>query len=284
MGEIYVCPEIDICWTFINTGDYKKAIEVGQLAVKKYPENSEAYLCLGIAYYNVGELNLALETLTKAESLTSNKEHLMDIYNIIGNALYEVGHLKDALLYYIKSLNLAEDLGNTDMQAIILNNIAGIYKDEGALDKALSYYQESLRLKKDEKTKAPTYNNIAMIYFQKGDYQKAVECFQKALEINEKYENSHKASIVKLNLGNLYREMKNYENAEKYLLEGLKGVKKAEDKFFEAIGYKYLGWLYEDKGDKKTAKEYLTRAYNLFKSIGAEKYAQSILEDIKRIG
>jgi tetratricopeptide (TPR) repeat protein len=76
--------------------------------------------------------------------------------------------------------------------------------------------------------------------------------------------------LWKLNLGNTYRKMKDYEKAEKYLLEGLEGVKKVGDKYWEATGYQYLGWLYTDKGDKKTAKDYLTRAYNLFKSIGAE--------------
>jgi hypothetical protein len=59
--------------------------------------------------------------------------------------------------------------------------------------------------------------------------------------------------------------MRDYKNAEKYLFEGLEDVKKIGDKFGEAMGYEYLRLFYEDKGDKKTAKEYFTRAYNLFK-------------------
>ena len=55
------------------------------------------------------------------------------------------------------------------------------------------------------------------------------------------------------------------------------------DKYWEAMGYVSFGSLYKDKGDKKTAKEYFTRAYNLFKSIGAEVYAQYVLEEIKKI-
>jgi tetratricopeptide (TPR) repeat protein len=50
------------------------------------------------------------------------------------------------------------------MQASALNNIAGIYLNKGELDKALGYYEESLRLQTDEKEKATTYNNIAIIY------------------------------------------------------------------------------------------------------------------------
>ncbi|MFZ8861144.1 MAG: tetratricopeptide repeat protein [Thermocrinis sp.] len=84
-------------------------------------------------------------------------------------------------------------------------------------------------------------------------------------------------SIIKLNLGNTYRKMKDYEKAEKYLSEGLEGVRKVGDKYWEATGYEYLGLLYIAKGDKKTAKDYLTRAYDLFKSLGAERDAEIVL-------
>jgi tetratricopeptide (TPR) repeat protein len=279
----YAETPIDACWNFNDAGDYKRAIEAGKLAIKKYPYNSYAYHCLGKAYYNIGELKLAYENMKKAESLTNNKEDLMYIYNGIGLILYKMGYLDDALLYYSRSLSLAKDLGNTAMQATLLNNIAGIYDDKGELDKALSYYEESLNLRTNEKDKAPIYNNIANIYSKKGDYQKAVEYFQKAIEISEKYGDYHGVSIGKLNLGDTYRKMKDYENAEKYLSEGLEGVKKVGDKFWEAYGYVYFAWLYRDKGDKKTARDYLTRAYNLFKSIGAEGYAQDVLNDIKEL-
>jgi tetratricopeptide (TPR) repeat protein len=272
--------EINTCFNFINTGDYKKAIEVGKLAVQKYPENSVAYYCLGEAYHKIGELNLAYENMKKAESLTNNKEDLMHIYNKIGQILESMGNLDDAALYFMKSLISAKELNNIDMQASILNNIANVYSSKGELDKALSYYEESLSLRTNEKEKAVNYNNIALIYYNKGDYQKAIQYFQKAIEIDEKYGDYHKASMYKLNLGNTYREMKDYENAEKYLSEGLEGVKKMGDKFWEAYGYLYFGWLYRDKGDKKTAREYYTRAYNLFKSIGAEGYAQIVLNEM----
>jgi tetratricopeptide (TPR) repeat protein len=280
---VYAETPTDACWNFNNVGDYERAIEAGKLAVKEYPNSAGTYYCLGRAYYNVGELKSAYENMKKAESLTNNKEDLMYIYNEIGMILYSMGYLDDALLYYSRSLSLAKDLGNINAQATLLNNIAGIYGNKGELDKALSYYEESLSLKTNEKEKAPTYNNIAVIYDKKGDYQKAVEYLQKAIEIDERYGDYHNASIDKLNLGNTYRKMKDYENAEKYLSEGLEGVKKVGDKFWEALGYWYFGALYLDKENKKTAREYYTRAYNLFKSIGAEGKAQSVLADIQEL-
>jgi tetratricopeptide (TPR) repeat protein len=274
---------IDACWTFNKAGDYKRAIEAGKLAVKKYPNSAGAYYCLGEAYDNIGELKLAYDNMKKAESLTNNKKDLIYIYNQIGLILNRMGYLDDALLYYSRSLSLAKDLGNTAMQASILSNIADIYDKKGELDKALSYYQESLSLQANENYKARTYNNIAFIYDEKGDYQKAVEYLQKAIEIGEKYGDYHDVSKDKLNLGDTYRRMKDYENAEKYLSEGLEGVIKIGDKYWEAAGYVYLAWLYIDKGEKRIAKEYYTRAYDIFKSIGAVGKGQYILNEMKKL-
>lgn len=43
--------EVYECFNFLKAGDYKRAIEAGKKAVKKYPNNSDAHLCLGINYY-----------------------------------------------------------------------------------------------------------------------------------------------------------------------------------------------------------------------------------------
>jgi tetratricopeptide (TPR) repeat protein len=276
-------PEVDACSNFLDARDYRRAIEAGKRAVQKYPNNIDAHFCLGASYRMVGEFKLALEHLKRAESLTSDKEDLMRIYNQIGIIYEKMGYLDDALLYYSRSLRLAIDLENESVQASVLNNIAGIYYNKGELDKALGYLEESLRLKTDEKEKATTYNNIAVIYDKKGDYQKAVEYYQKAIEISEMYGDYHGASMWKLNLGDTYRKIKDYEKAEKYISEGLEGVRKVGDKYWEAVGYRNLGWLYRDKGDKKTAKDYLTRAYNLYKSIGAERAAKGVLSDIREL-
>jgi tetratricopeptide (TPR) repeat protein len=61
-----------------------------------------------------------------------------------------------------------------------------------------------------------------------------VEYFKKAIEIGERYGDYHGVSHGKLNLGDTYRKMKDYEKAEKYILEGLEGVKKVGDKYWEA--------------------------------------------------
>jgi tetratricopeptide (TPR) repeat protein len=138
--------EVIACFNFYEAGDYRRAIEAGKIAVKKYPNNPYAHGCLSMSYYEIGELKLALEHMKKAESLTSDKRSLMHIYNWLGLIYSGMGYPDDALLYYSRSLSLARGLGDRRGQATVLSNIAGIYYKKGELDKALGYFEESLRL------------------------------------------------------------------------------------------------------------------------------------------
>ncbi len=150
---------VNWCFSYYEREYYNTAIEYGKIAVEYYPKNPAAHYCLGLSYYAVGEFKLALKHLKRAESLTSNKKDLMNIYNQIGLIYDRMGHFDDALLYYSKSLSLARNLRDVEMQAQVWTNIA------------------------------LTYKNKALLYKNKGELDKAVEYFQKAIEIGEMYGN-----------------------------------------------------------------------------------------------
>lgn len=262
--------EINRCFEYIDSEDYHKAIEVGQQAVSLYPKNSDAYFCLGRAYFELREFNKALTNMKEAERLTSEKEDLMHIYNMLGVIYNGIGDLDNALFYLNKSLALSKDLEDLELESLTLNNIAETYFKKGMLDKAFEYSKESLEILTNEKYKATIYNNIALIYGKKGDYSKAVEYLKKAIEIDERFGNYHGAAQRMLNLGATYIMMKDYNNATYYLKEGLTRIQKVGDKYWEAYAYGYLGWLYEDLGKIDLARDYFKKAYNLFSSIGAK--------------
>ena len=268
--------EVDACYNYHSAGDYQRAIEFGKMAVERYPRNVAAYVCLGASYYKIGELKLALEAMKRAESLATSKKDLMVIYNQLGNIYKMRGDLDSALLYHSRELSLSRELGNKRGEAIALGNIAGIYDKKGELDKALEYYELSLRLKTEDKDKAPTYNNIAIIYLKKGDYKKAIEYLEKAIEIGIRVGNYHGVAQWMLNLGEIYRRAKEFSKAEETLKEGLTRIQRIGDKYWEAGAYKYLGWLYRDMGRTALAKKYFTKAFELYKSIGAESAVEEV--------
>lgn len=274
--------EVDTCFAYIKAGDYQRAFEAGKKAVKLYPKNGGANYCLGDAYARIGQFKLALPYMKEAERISTSKQDLMFVYNKLGLIFDGMGDYDNALFYDNKYLFLARELGNKKEEATALNNIAGIFNAKGITDKALSYYEESLKLK-DEQDKAATYNNIGGIYHQKGEFQKAIEYGKKALEISERNGDYHGAARGMLNLGDTYRETKDFVHAEEYLTQGLKSILKVGDKNWEANAYKYLGRFYRDKGEIHKAKDYLTKAYNLYDSIGAKGDAQDALEGLKEL-
>jgi len=280
---VHAQTEIDKCFNYLNAQDYKRAIEAGKSAVMLYPRNASAYRCLGKAYYRVGEFKLALSAMKEAERLATTKSDLMYVYNLLGKIYAAMADFDNAFLYYSRCLNIAKEIGERNAEASMLNDIANIFQIIGEYDKALKYYEESLKLQNDEREKAATYNNIAVLYSTKGDFNKSIEYRKKAIEICERYGDYHGLARALINLGETYRRIKDFANAKTYLFKGLNLIKKINDKNWEAMAYMSLGWLYKDIGNKKLAREYLLKAYNIFKSIGAEKISLAILYELKAL-
>lgn len=67
---------LDDCINYFNEGNYQKAIEAGKKAIKLYPNNFAAHHCLGIALYNIGEINLALQEIKAAKELATSGDLL----------------------------------------------------------------------------------------------------------------------------------------------------------------------------------------------------------------
>ncbi|MGC9200984.1 MAG: tetratricopeptide repeat protein [Candidatus Aenigmatarchaeota archaeon] len=147
----YLKNETYDCFDYIDTKDYQKAIETGKKVLKLDSENVDAYICLGEAYNETGQIDLAIDILKKAESYATKDYELMGIYNLLGVAYETKGDLDTALSYSSKSLRLAKKLGDIESETKVLGNIAGIFYEKGELDKALEYFKESLRSTTDEK-------------------------------------------------------------------------------------------------------------------------------------
>jgi tetratricopeptide (TPR) repeat protein len=71
-------------------------------------------------------------------------------------------------------------------------------------EKALKYYNETLRLFKD---KPVTLSNLGTLYFERGEYQRALELFQRAVKKDPRYEDAW------FNLGSSYGITGQYEKA-----------------------------------------------------------------------
>ena len=85
---------------------------------------------------------------------------------------------------YKESLQIERDIGNENLQAGCLNNIAGVYFAKGEYEDARTYYLQALQLR--EKSKVPddiveTIHNLAETSVKMGDYEQAFSQYMRAL-------------------------------------------------------------------------------------------------------
>jgi CHAT domain-containing protein len=150
--------------------------------------------------------------MTKQEEWESLNGQMVDLY---GKGKYAAGIIKGEA-----ALKLAERLSETDL-ALILNNLAGLYKAQGKYEKAEPLYQRSLaiweeKLGADHPDVAISLNNLAGLYESQGLYEKAEPLYQRSLAIREKKLGAdHPDVAISLNnLAGLYKAQGLYEKAE----------------------------------------------------------------------
>lgn len=83
--------------------EYKKAVDIFKKILEIEPKNYKALYNLGIAYFNLGQIENALQAYNEATTIKPDYKHCY--YNI--GLIYETKHdLKRALIYYDKALDI----------------------------------------------------------------------------------------------------------------------------------------------------------------------------------
>lgn len=148
-------------------------------------ETAKAYNQMGIAYCSLSDYPNAEECCLKAKEIVENIGEdpylLAVIYNDLGAIYYETDKLNDALMYYLKALDIYNGLPDVEDHLYV----------------------------------SSTYNNLGTLYYNIGDYKKAQECLEKAMQIDSRLLSDNHPSIAKylMNLAAIYRRQMDYPNA-----------------------------------------------------------------------
>ncbi len=267
-------------------GKYEEAIKTYKEAMElkdKIDSNhiTDAYMCLGQIYSDMGRSDMALEYYLEALK-TDHEEFEFDrcnIYRMIGNLyLAQMKKPDEAINYFQLALEEAEKLPRwkESYKSSITQELAMAFAEKGDFERAIKEMDKLTEF--DEVACSPSYYlNLSKIYMKKGDKPKAIEYINKAIELNEKDPDIRYMAILYKQLGDCYSEDNNPAGAEEVYR---KAVKIAENYrlLFLWEYYFSLGKVYERQGEEKGAYE----AYN--KSIECiENMRQEFtLEELKR--
>ena len=206
--------------SYIDNGNYDKAIEIFNQVLKLKPDSYNAYIKLGLIYYKTKDYNKAEENLKKALGYKIDSSNKAIAYSGLTAIYFERRDYPKVIENGNKAIELQKSLKST-----IYPQIATAYlylKNEIRAQEFFSKGLESL----NEKGPAPrVFNNgglnasKAMLYKGLGeynidypnDYNKAIEYFQKVLELpignyNETY----------FDMGEAYTFLGKYNEAIEY--------------------------------------------------------------------
>ena len=186
-----------------------------------------------------------------------------------------------------KSINTALDLSrkrNLKLKEAESYNLKGILFDsQSKFPQAIASYKESLKLNEQFGTKYNQFStniNLGISYRRSKRYLDALDCFKKAEVIGNSLTgiNNAKQSVVQ-NLAELTYETKDYDAAEKYILEALKNSKGNSELVARRGLFQNLKNIYAAKGDYQ-------KAYNYSDSIAKveeQVFSKDKLSDIRNL-
>lgn len=207
---------------------------------------------IGVVHLVKSDYRNALACFTTSlkimEELSDTKGQA-NLYSNMGIIYYRQGLAPLALSYFFKALKI--DLANKDSTNMSQDyrDIGMVYKYQENFHQALEYYKQALEIQKasqDSVNLSITYNNIGAMYASQNQNKEALNNYEKALNIMEQIKGAspHALSFYHQNIGVLYKEMGEYEQAYKHLLIARKGYEHADDKQSVGTNYMHIGNLF----------------------------------------
>ncbi|HYG40752.1 MAG TPA: tetratricopeptide repeat-containing sensor histidine kinase [Cytophagales bacterium] len=227
--------------------------------IQKKLENADdsikIHLCkelyTGYFYTN---LDKALEYAQKGYELAVNKNlntEIADFSYKIGSVYLLQSKYSSALIYFLKTAKIAEELKDKALLADSYNKIGQTYLDQENHPKALEYFFNYLDLVGKSVPKgdlATVYNKIGLVYENQGIYKKALKYYNKALELDKQLGDYKQLSKDYANIGQVYSLRAHYNTSLKYFFKSLEILKKLEDHELTVSRLNKIGSVYEKLG------------------------------------
>jgi len=187
-----------------------------------------ANMIIGVAHRQMGNLGQALEHLLKGAAIAAESEKydpiLANIYTEISTCYTQNDDSENALMYGLKTIDILRKTGNKRELAINLLNTGYDYYTIAQYDSALKYYNEAESLFLDQGMDiglAYISGNRALVFWKKGDFEQARSGLFKAIEMLEPLGDSYGMADYYNQLGHVFMEQEDDENAIIYARKGL---------------------------------------------------------------
>lgn len=227
----------------------------------------------------------ALEALELSETI-KYKPGITNALFYLGESLYRQGKIFDAIDNLRKSLNLSEEIKDDLVKSRVLTILGNVHLYLKLFDLAFYYFKMALatcELIERYESQAMILNNVGEIYRELGDYERALESYGKCLDISEKNSFERVGMYATANIGVTDYETKNYQAAIYFLEKSLTSAKKLKNQIVEGYSTRYLGLLHMDMGNYNEAKKYFKEAMKVYIDSNETSSQARLLKDLAQL-
>jgi|GEM_PF-517883 len=231
---------------YLNIGDTNQARDVLELAIKQFPANTDLLLKLGTICYYGKDYAHAIEYYDRCLETTSER---FKVYNNLGVTYLAMKDYNQSIIAFEKALEY-------DTSAVIMENLARLYTNQGKFDKANELNLNRADLSEEEKQFYNLLNAGNSAYSQK-NYQEALGYLKQCENGYRQYGGYARFPDYLNTLGSCYYHLNDISNAK----EIFKEVIRQDSNNYLAL--RYLGQIaiYKEK-DIEDAVRYNERCLN----------------------
>ena len=264
---------------------YKKLLKVDHPANDSY-NRGDLYTSMGWSSNRMGKTNQAENYYKKALPLAQESGDSLligTVYNNMASVYSRRGNSPNALENYQQALNYYK---NKRFRAVTLSNIGGVYTELSLHDKALEYYDRSLKIRREIGSVhllATIYDQIGIVQSNLANYDQALVSYKQALDNSRQASTPELTASILNNLGVLYKKLSEYDKAIDYYEQSLAMRKEISGPGAIATTTNNIGQLYWDQGNKEKAANYYRKALKLREQVGNPYDIASSLNSMLRL-
>lgn len=220
----------------------------------------------GVVQYFQGLLQQAIINYNRALNLAVHLKSPLKQANLLSNiglAYFNMHSLDLALDYYQQAKALYEKEGSAKDKADILHNIAGIYIRLSRYDSAREIYREVLDVFQqlgDEEGIARVHGNMGVAYTESGQNQLALHYYQLALRYYKSIKDAYQLSVQHTNLANINLKLDELDAALYHAKAAQKYAQQIDNQSLLLASLQVLAKVQLVMGDIDTAKQNLEQS------------------------
>jgi len=185
--------------------------------------------------------------------------------------------------FALQGISISEKENNALMTGTLYRNLGVAYYMMSIFDTAMLYFDKAIIKAKQAKSdllEAKIIFAKANLHNVKAEYTQALALYLKARPVFEKEGLKERVRVVVGNIGSMYANMQNFEEAEKYFLQSKKISEEINDQAGLAQAYDGLNHVFINRKQYDKALDYALKAAEISRKIGNKREESIAIQGI----